>query len=126
MDIVNINYNEKGLIPVIVQDIKTGEVLMLAYMNEEALKKTIQTGYTHFYSRKRKKLWKKGESSGHIQKVKDILIDCDNDTLLIKVVQHGAGACHTGHKSCFYRNIKGKEITKKVFSEEEVYGKWNN
>jgi phosphoribosyl-AMP cyclohydrolase len=123
---LEIKYNEKGLVPAIIQDIASGEVLMMAYMNEEALQKTIQTGYTHFYSRSRQKLWKKGETSGHLQEVKEILIDCDKDTLLIKVIQHGPGACHTGHRSCFFRNLEGREVSEKVFSEEEVYGRRNN
>jgi len=118
-----LKYDDKGLIPAIVQDADTGEVLMMAYMNETALEKTMETGFTHFWSRSRQKYWKKGESSGHVQEVREILLDCDADTLLIKVIQHGPGACHTGHRSCFYRNIKGEEVSEKVFSEEEVYGK---
>ena len=123
---IDIKYGPQGLVPAIIQDYESGEVLMMAYMDETALKKTIQTGFTHFWSRSRKKYWKKGETSGHIQEVKEILIDCDADTLLIKVIQHGPGACHTGHRSCFYRNIEGAEISSKVFSEEEVYGKEND
>ncbi len=121
--ISDIKYDDKGLIPAIIQDYNTGEVLMMAYMNETSLKKTIDTGYTHFWSRSRQKYWKKGETSGHVQEVKEILIDCDADTLLIKVIQHGPGACHTGHRSCFYRDVDGTEIAEKVFSEEDVYGK---
>lgn len=94
----------KGLVPVIVQDFKTGEVLMLAYMNEESLRRTIETGTTWFWSRSRQEFWNKGATSGNFQYVKNISIDCDGDTLLIKVDQVGA-ACHTGSKSCFYRNI---------------------
>ncbi|MTK12418.1 MAG: phosphoribosyl-AMP cyclohydrolase [Clostridiaceae bacterium] len=94
----------KGLIPTIIQDFKSGEVLMLAYMNEEALKKTIETGTTWFWSRSRQEFWNKGATSGHLQYVKNISVDCDGDTLLIKVDQIGA-ACHTGSRSCFYRNI---------------------
>ncbi len=118
-----LKYDSSGLIPAIVQDARTGEVLMMAYMNKKALQMTIETGYTHFWSRSRQKYWKKGETSGHVQEVREILVDCDRDTLLIKVVQHGPGACHTGHRSCFYRDIEGKEVSEKVFSEEEVYGK---
>ncbi len=118
-----LKYDSNGLIPAIVQDAQTGEVLMMAYMNKKALQMTIDTGYTHFWSRSRQKYWKKGETSGHVQEVKDILVDCDRDTLLIKVIQHGPGACHTGHRSCFYRDIKGRELSEKVFSEEDVYGK---
>ncbi len=121
--LTELKYDEKGLIPAIIQDVNTGEVLMMAYMNETALKKTIETGFTHFWSRSRQKYWKKGETSGHVQEVREILPDCDADTLLIKVVQHGPGACHTGHRSCFYINIKGEEVAEKVFSAEEVYGK---
>ncbi len=98
-----------GLVPVIVQDIETNEVLMLAYMNEEALKKTMESGYAHYFSRSRNKLWKKGESSGNTQEVEDILIDCDNDTILLKVKQNGP-ACHTGRKSCFFTNLKTNKI----------------
>jgi phosphoribosyl-AMP cyclohydrolase len=95
----------KGLIPVIIQDESSDEVLMLAYMNEESFKLTLKTGTTWFYSRSRQKLWNKGETSGHSQQVKAIFLDCDGDTLLIKVNQLGA-ACHTGERSCFYRKIK--------------------
>ncbi len=106
-----------GIVPVIVQDIDSNEVLMLAYMNEEALQKTMDTGYAHYFSRSRNKLWKKGESSGNTQEVKDILIDCDNDTILLKVKQNGP-ACHTGRKSCFFTNLKTNEIT--MDKEEEI------
>lgn len=108
--IEGLKYDEKGLIPAIIQDINTGEVLMMAYMNENSLRMTIETGYTHFWSRSRQKYWKKGETSGNVQEVKEILVDCDADTLLIRVVQHGSGACHTGRRTCFYRNIKGEEV----------------
>lgn len=97
-----------GLLPVVVQDVNTKEVLMLAYMNEESLKKTIETNVATYYSRSRQQLWVKGETSGHYQYVKDIRIDCDEDTILLMVEQVGA-ACHTGHYSCFYRNIEGEE-----------------
>jgi len=106
-----------GLVPVIVQDIDTNEVLMLAYMNEEALQKTLDTGYAHYFSRSRNKLWKKGESSGHTQEVKEILVDCDNDTILLKVKQNGV-ACHTGRKSCFFTNLKTNEVI--MDKEEEI------
>ncbi|CAD7781717.1 Phosphoribosyl-AMP cyclohydrolase [Candidatus Methanoperedenaceae archaeon GB50] len=112
-----------GLIPVIAQDYQTGEVLMLAFMNEEAWEKTQETGIAHYYSRTRKTLWKKGGSSGHIQKVKEIFVDCDNDTLLLKVEQIGA-ACHKGYRSCFYRKLENgrlKIMSKKAFNPEEVY-----
>nr|WP_309245271.1 phosphoribosyl-AMP cyclohydrolase [Clostridium estertheticum] len=94
----------KGLIPAIIQEQSSGEVLMLAYMNEESLKKTMETGTTWFFSRSRNKLWNKGETSGHFQYVKSISFDCDGDTILIKVKQVGV-ACHTGNKTCFYREI---------------------
>jgi len=106
-----------GLVPVIVQDIDTNEVLMLAYMNKEALDLTQKTGYAHYFSRSRNKIWKKGESSGHTQEVKEILVDCDNDTLLLKVKQNGV-ACHTGRKSCFFTNLSSGEIT--MDKEKEI------
>lgn len=98
-----------GLVPVIVQDVHSHQVLMLAYMNAESFEKTIQTRLATYYSRSRQQLWLKGETSGHYQHVKDILIDCDEDTILLLVEQDGA-ACHTGHYSCFYRNIEGDNI----------------
>jgi phosphoribosyl-AMP cyclohydrolase len=103
--IPELKFNDKGLIPAIIQDEKTNEVLMMAYMDKVALDKTLDTGFTHFWSRSRQKYWMKGETSGHVQEVKEILYDCDEDTLLIKVVQHGSGACHTGKRTCFYRSI---------------------
>jgi phosphoribosyl-ATP pyrophosphohydrolase/phosphoribosyl-AMP cyclohydrolase len=99
-----LKFDKKGLIPAIIQDKKTGEVLMLAYMNKESLKITLKEKRTCFYSRSRKVLWKKGQTSGNIQKVKEIYYDCDKDTLLIKVEQTGF-ACHTGNQSCFYRRL---------------------
>ncbi len=102
-----------GMVPVITQDYKTNEVLMMAYMNEEALNLTIKSKQAHYFSRTKQRIWKKGESSGHLQNVKDILIDCDNDTLLLKVEQIGV-ACHTGRKSCFFTNLETKETTSEV------------
>ncbi len=117
-------FNSQGLVPAIIQDVDTGEVLMMAWMNEEALRKTIDTGKTHFWSRSRQKLWLKGETSGHYQLVRGIYIDCDGDALLIKVDQVKA-ACHTGYRSCFFRKVdeKGnlKIVGKKVFEPKEVY-----
>jgi phosphoribosyl-AMP cyclohydrolase len=112
----------EGLVPVIVQDSKSREVLMMAYANDEAVRLTKETGYAHYYSRSRKKLWKKGEESGHFQKVVRILADCDEDCLLYLVEQQGA-ACHTGFESCFYRTLDGDIVGKKVFDPEKVYGK---
>jgi phosphoribosyl-AMP cyclohydrolase len=113
-----------GLLPVIAQDAETGQVLMLAYMNREAWEKTLETGTVHYWSRSRRKLWLKGETSGHVQKVVDILVDCDLDTLLIKVRQLGGAACHEGYKSCFFRRLKDgafEIIENKVFDPKEVY-----
>ena len=125
----NLKFDEKGLIPAIVQDAETGEVLMFAFTNAAALKETLETGYMHFYSRSRGKLWKKGEESGHTQKVREIRVDCDMDALLVKVEQEG-GACHTGFRSCFYRKLRplsgtGEwvETGKKVFEPSDIYGK---
>ena len=115
-----------GLIPAIVQEFKTGEVLMLAYMNREAWEATLSTGKATYFSRSRKSLWVKGETSGHIQKIKEIRIDCDDDTVLLKVEQIGRAACHTGHISCFYRKLENGEVKvtgSPVFNPEEVYKK---
>lgn len=103
---MDIKFNQDGLVPAIAQDVGTGEVLMLAYMNEEALRLTKETGIAHYYSRSRQALWKKGETSGHIQEVKGIYYDCDGDAVLLKVNQIGA-ACHTGNYSCFFNEEKG-------------------
>lgn len=113
-----------GLIPAIVQDYKTSEILMLAFMNKEAWLNTIATKKATFYSRSRKGLWVKGETSGHIQIVREIFIDCDNDTVLLKVEQKGGAACHTGYASCFHKKIENghiKIIGKPVFDPETVY-----
>ena len=105
MNIEKLDFKKgNGLIPAIVQDYKNNEVLMLAYVNKESMKKTIETGQTWFFSRSRKMLWHKGETSGNVQTIKEIKVDCDNDTVLFLVKQKGA-ACHTGEKSCFYRSI---------------------
>lgn len=101
-----LKYDEKGLIPAIIQDSVSGEVLMMAYMNRKSLEMTLESGYTHFWSRSRQKFWKKGETSGCVQEVKEIYYDCDNDTLLIKIIQHGGKACHTGERSCFFRRLE--------------------
>jgi phosphoribosyl-AMP cyclohydrolase / phosphoribosyl-ATP pyrophosphohydrolase len=102
-----------GLIPVVTQDSTSNEVLMLAYMNKEALELTLQTKYAHYFSRSKQRLWKKGEESGHTQKVVDIFIDCDNDTVLLKVIQEGV-ACHTGRKSCFFTNLETNTIVSDI------------
>lgn len=104
MNETELRFDEKGLIPAVVQDSRSQEVLMVAFMNKEALQKTLETGLTHFWSRSRNALWQKGETSGHSQQVEEILYDCDADTLLIKVTQKGT-ACHTGNRSCFYRTL---------------------
>jgi phosphoribosyl-AMP cyclohydrolase len=113
-----------GLIPAIAQDYKTNEVLMLAYMNEPAFKETLKSGNATYYSRSRKALWKKGETSGHVQHVKEIRVDCDNDTVLLKVDQVGDAACHKGYKSCFFSKVVGndlKVVESKIFDPKEVY-----
>jgi phosphoribosyl-AMP cyclohydrolase len=115
-----------GILPVIVQDVETNEVLMLAYMNRESFDKTVETGKATYWSRSRNTLWVKGETSGNLQLVKEILIDCDSDTVLLKVVQRGGAACHTGHRTCFYRKLEGGElytVGDKIFDPEEVYRK---
>ncbi|MEM5948346.1 phosphoribosyl-AMP cyclohydrolase [Spirochaetia bacterium 38H-sp] len=99
-----------GLVPCIVQEEGTKDVLMLAYLNRESWEKSLETGYAHYYSRSRKSLWKKGETSGHLQEIREIRIDCDNDTVLFIVRQIGGSACHTGHKSCFYRTLQNKDV----------------
>ncbi len=104
---------QNGMIPVITQDNETNEVLMLAYMNKEALELTLSTNYAHYYSRSKQRLWKKGESSNHTQEIISIMLDCDNDTLLLKVKQNGV-ACHTGRKSCFFTDVKTGNINSKV------------
>jgi phosphoribosyl-AMP cyclohydrolase len=113
-------FDANGLITAISQDAKTGEILMVAYMNDEALALTIQTGNAVFYSRSRKKLWKKGEESGHVQKVKQILADCDQDCLILKV-EVDQGQCHVGYQSCFYRALKKGTKSELEFVAEKVY-----
>jgi phosphoribosyl-AMP cyclohydrolase / phosphoribosyl-ATP pyrophosphohydrolase len=118
-----LKFDDRGLIPVVTQDCRTDEVLMVAYMNKEALNKTLETGKVHYWSRSRNKLWLKGETSGHFQQVRSISIDCDGDSLLVKAEQKGA-ACHTGHHSCFYRkldaeveNNENSSINKEVIAQ---------
>lgn len=121
----SLNFDQKGLIPAIIQDCKTGEILMVAYMNKKALAKSLETKNTHFWSRSRRKIWLKGETSGHLQKIRQVFFDCDSDALIFKVEQIG-GACHSGYRSCFYRKIDLKKekiltVGKKVFDEKKVY-----
>jgi phosphoribosyl-AMP cyclohydrolase len=119
-------FDENGLIPAIAQDAKTGQVLMVAYMNRAALDVTIQTGCATYFSRSRQKLWKKGEESGHFQKVEQILVDCDQDCIILKVTVD-AGQCHVGYQSCFYRALKTgsdkklENIAEKVFDPKKIY-----
>jgi phosphoribosyl-AMP cyclohydrolase len=115
-----------GLVPAIAQDAATGQVLMLAWMNQEAFEETVRTGRAVYFSRSRQRLWRKGEESGHVQEVKEILFDCDADTILLKVRQIGDAACHEGYKSCFFRRLEGDQITvvgERVFDPQKVYKK---
>ncbi len=117
--------SESGLLPAIAQDYRTGEVLMLAYINSSAWQKSLETGKAHYWSRSRQQLWLKGESSGHVQMIHDILVDCDADTVIYKVEQLGGAACHTGYRSCFYRAVAGDRLQirgEPVFEPTEVYG----
>jgi phosphoribosyl-AMP cyclohydrolase len=128
-----VKFNSEGLIPAVAQDAKDGTVLMLAYMNKTSLEATFRTGRAAYWSRSRQKLWIKGEESGNIQKVKSVHLDCDGDALVLKIVQVGGAACHTGHRSCFYRRaifVKRKRQSKKwvvegkpVFDPTKVYSK---
>jgi len=125
---LNFSKGEKGLLPAIVQDQQSGEVLMLAYINEESWQRTLETGKAHYWSRSRNQIWLKGESSGHVQLIREVRVDCDADTVLFKVEQLGSAACHTGHRTCFYRRLAGDgsrlETTETpVFDPAEVYKK---
>ena len=114
-----------GLVPAIIQDAETNRILMVGFMNEEAWQKTLETGYATFYSRTRNKLWMKGETSGHRLEVKEIRTDCDQDTVVLKVVAHGPGVCHEGYESCFFRQWNKGEwavVDSKVYDEASVYG----
>ena len=122
-----LKFDASGLIPAIVQEHKTGRVLMMAWMNRASLEKTVETGKTHFWSRSRQKFWMKGEESGNTQTVKDLAFDCDGDTLLVQVEQNGP-SCHEGYKSCFFRSIEGQGKTFKITegqlqTPEQMYGK---
>ena len=118
---IDLKYSD-NLIPVVTVDVRTREVLMVAFASREALELTRETGYAHYYSRSRKRIWKKGEESGHLQRVLRILVDCDEDTLVYEVEQTGV-ACHTGHRSCFFRTLEGKEISSRVIDPGDVYKK---
>lgn len=114
-----------GLLPAVAQDYQTGEVLMLAYINQLAWEKTLATGKAHYWSRSRQELWLKGGTSGHVQLIREILVDCDRDTVIYKVEQVGAAACHTGYRSCFFRRVQGDMLVpvyeNKVFDPGKVY-----
>jgi phosphoribosyl-AMP cyclohydrolase len=124
---MNIDFDKTGgIIPAVAQDADTGEVLMLAWMNREAFDETVRTGRACYFSRSRNRLWRKGEESGHVQEVRGIYIDCDADTILLKVHQIGGAACHEGYKSCFFRELKDgqtKVVAEKVFDPKQVYAK---
>ncbi|NLN27231.1 MAG: bifunctional phosphoribosyl-AMP cyclohydrolase/phosphoribosyl-ATP diphosphatase HisIE [Firmicutes bacterium] len=131
IDVDALRFDAQGLIPAVVQERSTGEVLMVAYMNRESLEKTLATGFTWFYSRSRGRLWQKGEQSGHVQKVHSVSVDCDGDALLVQVTQEGPGACHTGHRTCFYRDVYAASKAggadgsgpEKAFDPEKVYSR---
>ncbi len=122
---VDFNFNAEGLVPAIVQDAASGDVLMMAWMNDQAIRHTLETGKATFYSRSRGKMWVKGESSGHTQKVVELRVDCDQDTILMRVESAGP-ACHVGYQSCFYRALKSpselKFVQEPVFDPDKVYG----
>jgi phosphoribosyl-AMP cyclohydrolase len=117
---VDLAFEENDLLPAIAQDAESGEVLMLAYVTEEALDRSRETGEAHYYSRSREELWHKGGSSGHVQRIEEIRVDCDGDAILYLVDQEG-GACHTGYESCFYRTIDGETVGEEVFDPDAVY-----
>lgn len=129
-DIDALQYSADGLIPAVIQDERTGQVVMVGYMNRESLRRTIESGYTWFYSRSRQQYWKKGETSGHVQRVREVLTDCDQDALLIRVDQEGPGACHEGYFSCFHYRVGGSEqgnggesvTEERSFDPQAVYG----
>ncbi len=123
---MELDFNKMGgLVPAIIQDADSNKVLMLAYMDKNAWEKTLETGKTWFYSRSRDKYWMKGEESGNVQNVKEVFVDCDDDTVLLKVEQVGKAACHTGYQSCFFRKVNGEVeiVEEKIFDPEKVYKK---
>ncbi|MBU1276980.1 MAG: phosphoribosyl-AMP cyclohydrolase [Proteobacteria bacterium] len=124
---IELDFNKTGgLIPAIAQDAATGDVLMMAYINAESWAKSLATGEAHYWSRSRQELWHKGGTSGNVQKIKAVYVDCDDDTVLFKVEQVGGAACHTGMRSCFFRRVEGDELVSEgepLFDPKEVYGK---
>src|SRR5262249_11188791 len=120
-----LRFDRQGLIPAVIQDESNGQVLMVAFMNEEALRLTRSTGYTHLFSRSRNMIWRKGEQSGHVQEVRGIYVNCEENSVLLKVIQHGPGACHTGHHSCYYRLLHADDsyetIEERLFDPDQVY-----
>lgn len=115
-----------GLVPAIAQDVETGQVLMMAWMNRDAYEETLRTGRAVYFSRSRNKLWRKGEESGNVQEVSEVFVDCDADTILLKVKQIGGAACHEGYASCFFRKVEGdalQTVGERIFDPKQVYGK---
>ena len=119
-DALGLEFDSDGLVAVIAQDADTDEVLMFAYATREAIEATRESGHAHYYSRSRDELWEKGATSGHVQRVREIRVDCDADAVLYRVEQEG-GACHTGHRSCFYRTLDGENVGERVFDPDDVY-----
>jgi phosphoribosyl-AMP cyclohydrolase len=117
---VDLEFGDDGLVPAVAQDADSGDVLMLAYATREAVERTLETGEAHYYSRSREELWHKGATSGHVQAVEEVRVDCDGDALLYLVDQAG-GACHTGFRSCFHRTIDGETVGEEVFDPDAVY-----
>ena len=120
-----LKFDRQGLIPAVIQDDVTNEVLLVAFMNQEALQLTRETGYTHFFSRSRNKIWRKGDQSGNVQEVRSIFLNCEENSLLIRVVQHGGAACHDGYKSCYYRSLLPNDayqvVAERIFDPVDVY-----
>jgi len=125
-----LNFDRQGLIPAVIQDDATNGVLMVAFMNEEAFARTCETGYTHFFSRARNAIWRKGEQSGNVQEVREVFVNCEENSLLIRVIQHGGAACHTGYHSCYYRRLLAdgtyEKVAERVFDPDVVYGDSKN
>jgi len=124
--VIDFDKGKDGLVPAIAQDAESGVVLMLAWMNREAFEETLRTGRAVYFSRSRNRLWRKGEESGNVQQVREVCIDCDNDTILLKVHQVGGAACHEGYQSCFFRKLEGDQLRvvgQRLFDPAKVYGK---